>query len=64
MTIAPENPDIYYAKAFTQSLMEGKTQEGIQNYQKAADFYQQQGKPSYSKNALEKIKEPKDLLDK
>nr|WP_268768265.1 hypothetical protein [Mastigocoleus testarum] len=44
--------------------MEGKTQEGIQNYQKAADFYQQQGKPSYSKNALEKIKEPKDLLDK
>ena len=61
IAIAPQNPDIYYAKAFTQSLMQGKTQEGIQNYQKAADLYQKQGKQSYSKNALEKIKELKAL---
>ena len=64
IAIAPQNPDVYYAKAFTQSLMEEKTQEGIQNYQKAADLYQKQGKQSYSKNALEKIKELKALLDK
>ena len=59
--IAPENADIYYAKAFTQSLMEGKKQEAIENYEKAADLYQQQAKPSYSRNAQKKIEELKNL---
>lgn len=63
IAIAPENADIYYAKAFTQSLIKGKKQRAIYNYQKAADLYQQQGKPSYSKNALKKIEELKALLD-
>ena len=61
--IAPENADIYYAKAFTQSLMEGNKQEAVENYEKAADLYQQQGKPSYSKNAQKKIEELKALSD-
>ena len=62
--IAPENPDIYYAKAFTQSLMTGEEQKAIENYHKAADLYQKQGKPSYSKNALKKIEELKTLSKK
>lgn len=61
--IAPQNPDIYYAKAFTQSLIKGKKPEAIENYQKAADLYQQQAKPSYSKNALKKIEELEALFD-
>jgi cell fate (sporulation/competence/biofilm development) regulator YmcA (YheA/YmcA/DUF963 family) len=42
---------------FTQTLMEGKKQEAIENYQKAADLYQQQNKPKYAENARNKIKE-------
>lgn len=41
----------------TQTLMEGKKQEAIENYQKAADLYQQQNKPKYAENARNKIKE-------
>ena len=57
ISIAPQNADIYYAKAFTESLIEGKKQEAIKNYQKAAELYQQQGKPNYSENALKKVTE-------
>ena len=63
INITPQNPDIYYAKAFTQSLMQGKKQRAMYNYQKAADLYQEQGKPSYSKNALKKIEELRSSLD-
>ncbi len=63
ISITPENADIYYAKAHTQSLMEGKTKRAMYNYQRAADLYKKQGKSSYSKNALQKIEELKASLD-
>jgi tetratricopeptide (TPR) repeat protein len=55
--INPGDADAYYAMGFTQTLMEGKKQEAIENYQKAADLYQQQNKPKYAENARNKIKE-------
>lgn len=55
--IAPNNADAYYAKAFTQTLIEGKKQEAIENYRQAAKLYQEQNKPKYSENTLKKIEE-------
>ncbi|MEO0967582.1 MAG: tetratricopeptide repeat protein [Cyanobacteria bacterium J06639_18] len=63
ISITPENADIYYAKAHTQSLMEGKIKRAMYNYQRAADLYKKQGKSSYSKNALQKIEELKASMD-
>jgi tetratricopeptide (TPR) repeat protein len=55
--IKPDDADAYYAIGFTQTLMEGKRQEAIKNYQKAADLYQQQNKPKYAENARNKVEE-------
>ena len=57
IAIAPNNADAYYAKAFTQTLIEGKKQEPINNYRQAAQLYQQQNKLNYSDNALKRIEE-------
>ena len=55
--IKPDDADAYYAMGFTQTLMEGKKQEAIKNYQKAADLYQQQNKPKYAENARKKVED-------
>ncbi len=57
ISITPDNADVYYALGFTIALKEGRKQEAIEAYQKAADLYQQQNKPKYSQNALKKIEE-------
>jgi tetratricopeptide (TPR) repeat protein len=56
ISIDPSNVDAYYAMGFTQTLIKGKKQEAIENYQKAADLYKKD-KPQYSENALKKIEE-------
>ncbi|ARV59102.1 hypothetical protein BZZ01_11045 [Nostocales cyanobacterium HT-58-2] len=54
----PENADAYYAWALTNAQRKD-IQAAIENYQKAANLYQKQGKTDFYQSALNRIQELK-----